>query len=86
MSAPGPEHRLRLRATVELYRLQAEATCARERLRLFRAQTYSWCASGPRGTEPSHLRKLERLSNLAEARLERAEANYTRPNTNEGAV
>ena len=79
--APGPEHRLRLRATVELYRLEAEATHARERLQLYKAQTH-----GPRTTDPSHLRELERLSRLAEARLGRVEANYRTPKTNEGAV
>ena len=78
--APGPEHRLHLRATVELYRLEAEAAHARERLQLYRAQTY-----GPRATDPSHLRELERSSKLAEASLERVKADYTTPNTNEGA-
>jgi hypothetical protein len=80
-TAPGPEHRLRLSATVELARLEAEATHARERLQLYRAKTY-----GPRATDPSHLRELERVSQLADRRLGRARADYKAPNANEGAV
>jgi hypothetical protein len=52
---------------LRLVELGAEAQYARERYRVYRAKAY-----GPRLTSPRRLRELERLSDLAEARLDRA--------------
>ena len=52
---------------LRLVELEAEARYARERYRIYRARAY-----GPRATSPSRLRELEKRSNQAEARLERA--------------
>ena len=49
--------------------LEAEARHARERYQLYRAKAY-----GPRLTSAGRLRELERRSNLAERRLNRARA------------
>jgi hypothetical protein len=49
--------------------LRADARYSRERHDLYRAKTY-----GPRLTTPARLRELERLAQLAEDRLRRAEA------------
>ena len=54
-------------ANAELVRLEAEARYARERHRLYRAKAY-----GPRTTDPSRLRDLERAAELAEKRLRAA--------------
>lgn len=61
-SAPPADH-----TSVDLRTLEAEATYARERHQLYRAKGY-----GPRTTDPARLRKLERVSKLAEERLRRA--------------
>ena len=50
----------------DLPRLRAEAKHARERYRLYRAKAY-----GPRATERSYLRELDRTATLAEQRLAR---------------
>ena len=52
---------------LRLVELEAEARYARERYRIYRARAY-----GSRATSPSRLRELEKRSNQAEARLERA--------------
>lgn len=52
---------------LRLAELAAEARYARERYRIYRAKAY-----GPRQTSPRRLRELEKRSNLAEARLDRA--------------
>ena len=52
---------------LRLGELAAEARYARERYRIYRAKAY-----GPRPTSPHRLRELERRSDLAEARLDRA--------------
>jgi len=54
---------------LELRELEAEARYARERYQLYKARGYS-----SRLTSPVRLRELERASELAERRLERAEA------------
>jgi len=51
----------------DLETLEAEARYARERYQLYRAKTY-----GPRATSAARLRELQRVSEGAEARLERA--------------
>lgn len=53
---------------VRLGELSAEARYARERFDLYRAKSY-----GPRPTNPARLRKLERASELAQARLRLAQ-------------
>ena len=52
---------------LRLEELATEAQYARERYRIYRAKAY-----GPRPTSPNRLRDLERRSDLAEARLDRA--------------
>lgn len=52
-----------------LVELEANSRHARERYRLYKAKAY-----GPRPTSPARLRRLERESELAERRLERARA------------
>jgi hypothetical protein len=52
-----------------LAELEAEARHADERYRLYRAKSY-----GPRLTSSGRLRELERISRLAESRLQRARA------------
>ena len=54
---------------LRLAELAAEARYARERYRIYRAKAY-----GPRQTSPQRLRELEKRSNLAEVRLDRARA------------
>jgi hypothetical protein len=49
--------------------LAAEARYAREKVALYKAKSY-----GPRMTSPAKLRELQRASELAELRLERAQA------------
>jgi len=56
---PGPD----------LEALRAEARHARQRFDLYKARTY-----GPRPTNPTRLRELERLSEAAQARLRAAQA------------
>lgn len=58
---PGREAQTRLR------KLEAEAIHARQRVDLYRQKTY-----GPRQTDPSRLRELERIFATAESRLEAA--------------
>jgi len=60
---PTPATHLRL----NLLELEGQARHADERYRLYRAKAY-----GPRLTSPAHLRQLERESQLARSRLERA--------------
>jgi hypothetical protein len=50
-----------------LVELEANSRHARERYRLYKAKAY-----GPRPTSPEHLRRLERESELAGRRLQRA--------------
>ena len=52
-----------------LVELEAEARHARDRYRLYRAKSY-----GPRMTSAGRLRELERQSEFAERRLDRARA------------
>ena len=52
-----------------LIELEAEARYARERYQLYRAKAF-----GPRLTSAGRLRELERISKLAESRLDRAKA------------
>lgn len=52
-----------------LRELEAEARYARERYQLYNARSYS-----SRLTSPARLRELERISKLAQRRLERAKA------------
>ena len=52
---------------LHLVELAAEARYASERYRIYRAKAY-----GPRPTSPHRLRELEKRSNLAAARLDRA--------------
>lgn len=83
--SPAPRHengsRLATAADHELLRLEAETRHAQDRFRIYRAKTY-----GPQATDPSHLRELERTSQLAEQRLRRARADRApTTNTNEGA-
>jgi hypothetical protein len=54
---------------VRLTELEAEARYARERYQLYRAKAY-----GPRSTSSGRLGELERESNLAKSRLDRAKA------------
>ena len=49
--------------------LAAEARYAREKLALYKAKTF-----GPKLTSPAKLRELQRASEMAELRLERAQA------------
>ena len=63
--APGPSNGANLR----LVELEARSRYARERYQLYRAKAY-----GPRPTSPERLRRLQRESELAERRLERAKA------------
>ena len=58
-------------AQTHLKKLEAEATHAKQRVDLYRAQ-----AGGPRPTSPDRLEKLERLSEVAQSRL--AEARLAR--------
>jgi len=58
---PGREAQTRLR------KLEAEATHAQQRYDLYKAKTY-----GPSPTEPGRLRELERLSKMAQDRLDQA--------------
>lgn len=53
--------------------LRAEARHARERFQLHKARTY-----GGRLTSPTRLRELQRISEVAEARLHTAEAEQER--------
>jgi hypothetical protein len=53
----------------DIERLQAEASHARERLRLYRAKAY-----GGKPTTPARWRELERAAADSQARLERAQA------------
>ena len=66
---PGPSKGLSPR----LVELEAQARHARERYRLYRAKAY-----GLRLTSAGHLRQLERESNLAASRLDRAKADQSR--------
>jgi hypothetical protein len=52
---------------LHLVELEAEARYARERYRIYRAKAY-----GPRPTSPPRLRELEKRSNQAAARFDRA--------------
>jgi hypothetical protein len=61
---PGPD----------LEALSAEARHARQRFDLYKARTY-----GPRPTNPTRLRELERLSEAAQARLRAAQAEHAAP-------
>ena len=61
---PGPD----------LEALRAEARHARQRFDLYKARTY-----GPRPTNPTRLRELERLSEAAQARLRAAQADSPPP-------
>ncbi len=84
---PAPRHengsRLATAADHELLRLEAETRHAQDRFRIYRAKTYG---PGPRATDASQLRELERASQLAEQRLRRARADRApTTNTNEGA-
>jgi hypothetical protein len=63
--APGPSKGPSLR----LVELEANSRYARERYQLYKAK-----AHGPRLTSAERLRRLERESQLAERRLERAKA------------
>lgn len=56
---------------LRLVDLEAEARYARERYQLYRAKAY-----GPRPSNASRLRELERASTLAAERLERAQAEH----------
>jgi hypothetical protein len=56
-------------SNVRLLELEAEARHADARYRLYQAKAY-----GPRLTSPGRLRELERISRLAESRLQRARA------------
>jgi hypothetical protein len=58
-----------------LAELEAEARYARERHQLYRAKAY-----GPRLTSPGRLRELERQSQFAQRRLDRARADEGRRN------
>jgi hypothetical protein len=58
----------------DIERLQAEASHARERLRLYRAKAY-----GGRPTTPGRWRELERAAADTQARLERARQEEDRP-------
>ena len=58
--------------TPGLVEVEAQARHARERYRLYRARAY-----GPRLTSAGHLRELERESNLAASRLDRAKADQS---------
>ena len=55
---------------VRIAELAAQARYARERYQLYRARAY-----GSRLTSAGRLRELERVSTLAQTRLERAKAN-----------
>ena len=55
--------------SAELVTLQADARYARERYQLYKARTY-----GPRPSDPTRLRKLERTCLQAEQRLSRAKS------------
>ena len=57
------------RSNPHLEDLRAQARYARERRDLYRAKTH-----GPRATTPGRLRELERIAEVAEERLKRAEA------------
>jgi hypothetical protein len=59
-----------------LAELEAEARYARERHQLYRAKAY-----GPRLTSPGRLRELERQSQFAQRRLDRARAEGGRQNS-----
>ena len=59
----------RREAQTRLKKLEAEATHARQRYDLYKAKSY-----GPKLTEPSRLDELERLSKMADSRLDRARA------------
>jgi hypothetical protein len=61
-------------ASRRLTELEAEARHASERYRLYRAKAY-----GPRLTSPGRLRELERESEFAERRLQRAKAEHGAP-------
>lgn len=63
--APGPSKGPSLR----LVELEASSRYAGERYQLYKAKAY-----GPKLTSPERLRRLERESELAERRLERAKA------------
>lgn len=54
-------------AQTRLRRLEAEATHARLRYELYKARSV-----GPRPTEPSRLKELERIAKLADSRLAQA--------------
>jgi hypothetical protein len=56
-------------AQTQLKKLEAEATHARQRVDLYRAQ-----GNGERPTNPDRLSKLERLSEVAESRLAEAKS------------
>jgi hypothetical protein len=82
---PAPRHangsRLATAADHDLLRLEAETRHAQDRYRIYRAKTY-----GPRATDPSHLRELERASQMAEQRLRRVRADRAATiKANEGA-
>jgi hypothetical protein len=63
--APGPSKGPSLR----LADLEESSRYARERYRIYKAKAY-----GPKLTSPERLRRLERESQLADRRLERAKA------------
>jgi hypothetical protein len=64
-------------AQTRLRKLEAEATHAKQRVDLYRAQ-----AEGSRPTSPDRLKKLERLSDVAESRL--LEARSPQPSPDQG--
>lgn len=59
--------------------LAAEARYAREKLALYKAKTF-----GPKLTSPAKLRELQRASEMADLRLQRAQA--VEPEAEEGAA
>ncbi len=62
----------RREAQTRLRKLEAEATHTQQRYDLYKAKTY-----GPRPTEPSRLRELERLTETAQSRLAQARSEAT---------
>ena len=58
-------------ALLHLVELETEARYARERYQLYRAKAY-----GPRPSSAKRLLELERVSMLAEGRLQRAKAKH----------
>ena len=76
MSAESPT----ARKALALRELEAEARYARERYQLYKARGY-----GSQLTSPARLRELERMSKVAQGRLDRAKADRARsPRIREG--